>query len=258
MSQKKGWDPLAKWYDGWMGQEGSKHHQLVIPTVIELLNLQPNDKLIDLGCGQGVLSTYVNEQQAHYTGLDISPTLIEIAEKRHSQQELAQFFQADVTDLEVQVEKYQLPLKESSFDKATFLLSIADIENLDQALHSAAWALKPQGTLVILMIHPAFRIPRQSGWGYDPQRKLQYRRIDSYLTPNAIPLKPYPGQKGVSKSYHRPIQTYMQALKNNDFKVSDLREITVESLLPQNISKKEKRAVQEFPLFMAWQAIWQR
>ena len=33
------------------------------------------------------------------------------------------------------------------------------------------------------MTQPAFRQPRDSGWGYDVGRKLAYRRIDGYLNP---------------------------------------------------------------------------
>lgn len=248
MNKQTSWDPLAEWYDGWMGQAGSKHHQIVIPILLDLLDLQPKQRLIDFGCGQGVLSSYVHKKQVEYVGIDLSSKLIEIANKRHANH--GQFYQGDVTGLS----ESGLPLQQSSFDKATFLLSIADIDNLAGALASASWALKNQGQLVIAMIHPAFRIPRQSGWGYDQQRKLQYRRIDSYLTPNAIPLKPYPGQKGVSKSHHRPIQDYMRALRQNNFVVTDLREVAAGDVLPPDTPRHKKRAAAEIPLFLVWQA----
>ena len=41
------------------------------------------------------------------------------------------------------------------------------VDPLEPALASAAWALRPGGRLALLLTHPCFRIPRQSGWGWD-------------------------------------------------------------------------------------------
>lgn len=42
-----GWDELAYWYDGWMGLDGSHHHQrLAIPAVLDLLQLQKGEQVL--------------------------------------------------------------------------------------------------------------------------------------------------------------------------------------------------------------------
>jgi len=243
---RSSWDPLAEWYDGWMGQEGSRHHQLVLPTVMELLDVQSGDKVIDLGCGQGVLAEPIAKAGGRITGIDASDKLIAIAQQRHGKD--GEFYVGNVTKL-----SQESGFVPESFDKAVFLLSIQDINPLLRALQSAAWALKADGTLVILMTHPAFRIPRQSGWGFDEKRKLRYRRVDAYLTPNEIPLKPYPGQTGVSVSYHRPLQEYFSALKQAGFVVEDLRELSTAQWLNDQTVRAEARAVREIPLFLALQ-----
>lgn len=67
----------------------------------------------------------------------------------------------------------QVPgLQAESFDAVVFLLSIQDMDPLPAVLRSAAWSLRAGGRLVILMTHPCFRVPRQSGWDWDAQRKL--------------------------------------------------------------------------------------
>jgi hypothetical protein len=62
-------------------------------------------------------------------------------------------------------------------------------------LRSAAWLLRPRGRLAILMTHPCFRVPRQSGWRWDASRRLQYRRVDRYLTKLDVPIKAYGGAR---------------------------------------------------------------
>jgi len=42
--------------------------------------------------------------------------------------------------------------------------------------------------LVIVLNHPCFRIPRQSGWGIDEKNKLQFRKVIKYMSPMEIPL----------------------------------------------------------------------
>lgn len=247
---KTSWDPLAEWYDGWMGQTGSKHHQLVLPTVQTLMAIQPGERVLDLGCGQGVLAESVQQAQGEYVGVDASNTLISLAQQRHGQ--AGRFLVGDVTQLS-HLGKPQLTA--GSFDVAVFLLSIQDIDPLAKAFQQAAWALKDQGRLVILMIHPAFRIARQSGWGFDERRKLQYRRVDQYLTPNKIPLKEYPGkQKGVSFTFHRPLQEYIGSLANNGLLIDACQELSTAEWITPQTPRAQARAIREIPLFLALRA----
>ena len=97
-SHSPGWDALASWYDGWMGADGSEHHRrLAIPAVLDLLELQPGESLLDIGAGQGVLAAYVSQTGAHYTGVEISPRLLALAQKRHGQR--GRFLQGDARRL---------------------------------------------------------------------------------------------------------------------------------------------------------------
>ena len=103
------------------------------------------------------------------------------------------------------------------------------------------------------MTHPCFRIPRQSGWDWDENRKLRYRRIDSYLTPLTVPMKEYPGQAGgATISFHRPLEQYINGLGECGLLVDSMSEIPYPA--SENGAKAEKRASQEIPLFLALRA----
>jgi SAM-dependent methyltransferase len=244
------WDPLAAWYDGWVGEGGSEHHrEVALPATLRLLEVKSGEEILDLGCGQGVLAPSVLRTGAHYTGVDASPRLIQLAKKHHGSH--ARFLVGDARKL-----PSLHSLAESSFDAVVFLLSLQDMDPLEPVLASIPWALKDGGRVVLLLTHPAFRVPRQSGWGWDEGRKLMFRRIDRYLTPLPVPMKPLPGQEGRStRSFHRPAQSYVNGLAEHGLLVDRLEEIPVQKLKALGQSTKaEKLARQEIPLFLGIRA----
>ena len=92
------WDPVATWYKKWVGKEGSDYHRkLAIPAVVELLDLKPNETLLDIGCGTGILSRYL-PKQVNYTGIDASPRLIAYARSIHGKAGL--FLEGDARRLQ--------------------------------------------------------------------------------------------------------------------------------------------------------------
>jgi SAM-dependent methyltransferase len=256
------WDSVALWYDGWVGDEGSEHHrELAIPSLMSLLDPQPGERILDVGCGQGVLAPHIVGRGAHYTGVDAGPRLLQIARRRHGAP--GRFLLSDARDLA------NTPgLREGEFDAVVFLLSIQDMDPLDRVLASAAWALKPDGRLVMLLTHPAFRVPRQSGWGWDERRRLHYRRVDRYLTPLAVPMKTLPVRKEkrqararsqaarvATRSFHRPLGAYINSLASCGLLVEQMDEIPAHRAnAPPERKDSADRARREFPLFLALRA----
>lgn len=248
---------MADWYDGWVGDKGSIHHtKLAIPAVMELLGVKPGEKILDIGCGQGVLAQYIVSAQGLYTGIDVSEKLIQIAKTRKlparigyaegvAGGENSNFLVGDARRLNL-----------SGFDAAVMLLSIQDMDPLEQVIESVTKVLKSGGRLVIFMNHPAFRIPRQSGWGRDEGRKLQYRRIDRYLTSLAVPMKAYSGgQGGVTTSFHRPLQNYVNVLGDKGFVIDRMLEIpTYKVSQPGPNARAENLSFREIPQFLAIRA----
>ena len=118
--------------------------------------------------------------------------------------------------------------------------------------------LKPGGRFVMVTTHPCFRIPRQTHWGWDEQKKIQYRRVDLYGSESAIPIltPPFSQPDSFTVTYHRPLQSYVQALAEAGLGVDGLEEWTSHKTSePGKRSKAENRARQEIPLFMALRAV---
>lgn len=245
------WDPVADWYTGWVGADGSEHHRrLAVPALLDLLEPAAGEHVLDVGCGPGVLAPHVAGAGARYTGVDASRRMVSFARRHHGAR--GRFLLGDATRLG------ELPeLGDARFDAVAFLLSIQDIDPLEDALASAAGLLRRGGRLVLLMTHPCFRVPRQSGWGWDAGRRLQFRRVDHYLTPLAVPMKRFGADgRGATRSYHRPLGDYVNGLAACGLLAERVREIpTYRAAAPGPRARAEKRAVREIPLFLGLRAV---
>lgn len=240
------WQKSAQWYDGIVGDLGSYYHQhIILPGVLRLLNLQNSSSLLDVGCGQGVLAGRI-PKEVGYVGLDAARALLAKAKDRHKGRS---FLYADSTK--------PLPLPASKvFTHATIILALQNMAEPDKVLHNIKPHLASGATLVIVLNHPCFRIPRQSSWGFDEAAKLQYRRLNCYMSPLNIPIFTNPGQSGseTTVSFHHPISAYFTFLQNAGFVVQGLEEWCSDKMSEGKVARWENRARKEFPLFMAIKA----
>lgn len=246
------WEPVASWYDGWVGDRGSDYHRaLAIPAVLELLEPQAGEEILDVGGGQGVLLPYLVEAGARVTLLDASQRLVAAARRRHGRLERVRFVVGDARSMAA-----VSGLKPAAYDAAVLLLSLQDMDPLADVVRGLDWALRPTGRVVALMTHPAFRQPRHSGWGYDEGRKLTYRRIDSYLTPMAVPMKSLGGGPP-THTFHRPISAYVNALAGAGFVTDAMLELPdlPPAQRPGKAARGDERAQAEIPLFLGLRAI---
>lgn len=234
------WDSSEKWYTSCVGKEGHYYHQTIVwPNAFRLLG--KFDSLLDLGCGQGVLARQISKP-IEYVGIDQSKALIATAKKMGSQ---GSFFVADA--------KGPLPIEKRDFDRAAFILSLQNMEDGKGAITSAASHLKNRGKLLIVLNHPCFRIPRQSDWGVDEKMKLQYRRMNSYMSAQEIPIQTHPSKQGKSEttfSYHHPLSEICSWLNENHLMIEVLEEWCSDKKSEGARAKMEDRARKEFPLFL--------
>lgn len=243
------WQGVAKQYHKIVGHEGHYYHQqIVLPNLKKHLSLPPQTKVLDLACGQGVLSHHMPKDIV-YVGVDLSESLIQFAEQNKVKRSPhhSTFIHADITK--------KLPLSNQVFDLATIILAIQNVKYPDRVFVNVSNHLKKDGELIMVMNHPCFRIPRQSAWGIDEKSKLQYRRINRYLSPMEIPIEMNPGRqqrtsKQLTYSYHFPLTYYFEQLSKNNFVVTALEEWTSNKHSEGKMKKMEDRARSEFPLFL--------
>lgn len=245
-SSNTSWEPVQKWYHSSVGEEGHYYHQkIVLPGVLKLLNLRPGSSLLDIACGNGVLARQL-PKNIYYEGLDLSSSLIKEAKKMLPSHP---FHISDITK--------PFPIKKTDFSHAAIVLAIQNVEQAGQVFLHAGKHLTPGGTLVIVMNHPCFRIPRQSSWKVDEAQKMQYRRIDRYSSPLQIPIQAEPskGEKSAQTwSFHVPLSQYSKWLQEAGFMIELIEEWHSDKISTGKNAKMENRSREEFPLFMAIKA----
>jgi hypothetical protein len=112
---------------------------------------------------------------------------------------------------------------------------------------------KKGGSLYIVLNHPAFRVPKESSWGWDEAEKKQYRRVDRYLSELKISIQMHPGDKPsqYTTSFHRPLQYYFKALYKAGFSVQLMEEWNSHKQSQKGPrAEAEDIARKEIPLFL--------
>ena len=132
----------ARTIDAVMRNEADIAYHRRVPRLMEYLNLQPNDRVLDCGCGMGYLSMVMGEiSDASVVSVDGDPARLQWAQRERVPADLVQ---ADINSL---------PFADGQFDK--ILLSEV-LEHLpdDVAGLKELWrVLKPGGTVAISVPH---------------------------------------------------------------------------------------------------------
>jgi len=237
------WGHVANWYHEHVSESDDTYHEKVIkPNLLRVLGDVNGKLVLDVACGQGFFSRALASVGAHVTGADIAPELIAIAKKLGP---------ASIHYLAAPAAR--MPLPDASFDAAICVLALQNIKDLSGALAQISHLLKSGGSFVLVLNHPAFRIPRHSQWGFDPDAGIQFRRIDRYLSETSYDIQMHPGSdpSTTTLSYHRPLQLYMKELAKHGFVLAG-----IEEWISHRVSEKgpraeaEDRARKEFPLFL--------
>lgn len=238
------WQSVAGWYNKKLSSGGSYYHEhVVIPGSVKLLNLMPGDSLLDLGCGNGHILSQL-PSKVYYQGVDLAADLIKYAQENTFRPNT--FFEhADITS--------PLNLNKTNFSHCSIVLALQNVKDPEAVIKNAAKHLTKDGKFLIVINHPYFRIPKFTSWEVDHRRKLQYRRVDAYLSSRKIPIDMNPGQEQEKStwSFHHPLSSYTSMLKKNNFVITEIEEWISDKTSQGKAAEMENTARGEFPMFMA-------
>jgi SAM-dependent methyltransferase len=251
MQQKKqttSWGNVALWYHTLLkNPKGTYQHDVILPNILRLLGAEKGNAILDVACGSGFFAREFAKTGAQVFGTDISSELIAFA--KHEVPGVA-FSVAPADAMSF--------VKEKSMDAVTIILAIQNIENMAGVFAECSRVLKPKGRLLIVLNHPAFRVPKASEWGWDEEHLAQYRRVDAYLSDARVKIDMHPGDDPSihTWSFHRPLQTYMKALQKQGFCLARMEEWISNRQGPKGRKfAASERARKEIPLFLFLEAV---
>jgi ubiquinone/menaquinone biosynthesis C-methylase UbiE len=253
LRRDRGWHDVAAWYDELVGERGSEYQrEVVIPRTVKLLEAKRGERVLDVACGQGVLCRALAEGGARVSGVDIAPALIEAARRRSRSIHLAIDYRTGDARRLADI------FEPNTFDAAVVVLAIQNIAPVSPVWEGCHRVLAPRGRLVVVMMHPCFRVPRASGWGWDDQRQAQYRAIEQYLSSSRVEIQIHPGSdpSQTTPTFHRPLQAYVNTLGSAGFAIGRVEEWTSHKTSPAGPRKAAlDKSRKEIPLFLALRAI---
>ncbi len=257
--QETGWGNVAGWYDATVEDSTSYQSTLILPNVLRLLDIKKGETILDLACGQGLFARRYAKSGAKVIGVDIAKELIAIAQPQSPD---IQYYVSGADELSF--------IPATSVDKITIVLALQNIENMNGVFKECARVLKPKGKLIIVLNHPAFRIPKQSQWGWEggahreslianrSEGMIQFRRIDKYMSETREKIAMHPGQMPNEQtvSFHRPMQSYVKALGKSGLAITNMQEwVSDRKSQPGPRAAAEDKARAEIPLFMALEIV---
>jgi trans-aconitate methyltransferase len=138
-------------FDHWNAKNYSENSNLQYGLATSALNhcdLKKNDAVLDIGCGDGRITTLIAEKVStgHVTGIDASAAMIEHAKHFEKKYKNLSFQQQEATQLDV----------DSAFDWVTSFSCLHWIENQRVVWEGIHKALKTNGKAVVLFYkrHP--------------------------------------------------------------------------------------------------------
>lgn len=110
-------------------------HKLCAPWILE--NLPPKRKILDIGCGHGIVAHMLAQAGHQVTGVDLSPECIDQA-KDHDLTRSIRYLNANA---------YSLPFQDGEFDAIVAVNILEHVEEPNLLIGEAARVLKGKGSL---------------------------------------------------------------------------------------------------------------
>lgn len=181
------WQYNAQFWDDAMGDDSNAfHRQVVRPRVSELMQIQPEEFVLDIACGNGNYSAYMAARGARVVAFDYSEKMIALARKRQKAfAERIEFCVADATDYESLIALK----RERPFAKAVCNMAVMDITDIRPLFRCISDLLAEDGWFVFATQHPCF-----------------VTLTERYRTPHSYYGDAISGQPKAQCYYHRSMQ----------------------------------------------------
>ena len=195
MNSENGWETSAQaWIDD-MDRGAIARTHLLDPIMLDLCEIRPNLRALDVGCGEGRFCRMLRKKGVETVAIDPTESLLQAARKRDAGGDYRLAF----------AEK--LPFENASFDVVISYLTLIDIPDFRAAINEMVRVLKPGGKLVIANL-TAMATATPHLWWRDANGEKLFWTLDNYMTERPEWVE-WRGIRVIN--WHRPLSAYMQA-----------------------------------------------
>jgi SAM-dependent methyltransferase len=173
--------------------------------------------ILDIACGNGLTSRRLAARGAQVTAFDFSANLIERARARENPNSLIDYRVIDATN-----EKQLLSLGERVFDSALCNMALFDMADIETLFRLLPRRLKPNGTFVFSLMHPAFNnassVHVVEEMDYEGEIQTVYSvKISRYMSQYHAKGLALRGQPKPQMYFQRPLHNYFNLGFQNGF-----------------------------------------
>lgn len=201
------WLGEAEAWARWARGPAGLRYQPFSQALLEVLPA-PSGPVVDLGCGEGVVTRLLAERGYEIVGVDIAPTAVRLAAEADPR---GKYVVGDMT---------ALPFEDATFDLAVARLSLQDVEDVDAAVREAARILRPRGKLCFSVFHPVRAGGRWKGEQFVIDDYFGERPWVTTHDADGLPLTIH--------SHHRGLGAYTRALHKARLLIETLVEAPAE------------------------------
>jgi SAM-dependent methyltransferase len=185
---------------------------------------------LEVGCGEGRISRELKKLGYRVTATDAVSTLVEASRQANSADEYA------VADGK------NLPFSDRQFDLVMAYNVLMDVEDVSATLREIRRVMKPEGVLLISLVHPFGDRGRFAG--HEPE--APFVLTGSYYGRVRFEMEEFVGGLRMHfAGWSQPLEDYMAALEAAGFAITSLREP-----VPDETSEDRLKQWARVPLFL--------
>ena len=159
--QSNTYDQVAQQYADYLTvlrQESfSFNHDLLIPLLLQRVGEVAGLRVLDAGCGEGIVARLLASAGARVVGIDVAPRLIELAQA-HGGREQIEYVAHDLSQ--------PLPQYAHAFDLVVSNLVINDVPDYQGFIHTLGAVTKPAGRVCMSLNNPYSALIREKVANY--------------------------------------------------------------------------------------------
>ena len=171
------------------------------PAMLELAGDVDGHRVLDAGCGPGLLAAALRAKSAKVTGFDASPAMVDLARSRLGED--AAIHVADLAE--------PLPFDDAEFDDVVASLVLHYLSDWTAPLAEMRRVLRPGGRLLLSVNHPAIF-------------KLANPDADYFAVTEWSDEYTFNGETAVLTYWHRPLHAMTSAFADAGFRIAVISE----------------------------------